>query len=192
MDFLGQATIFSWDQGWARAVLVKYDSINRRSTINLNVSVLIYPIIAVGCLALSNVLWRWAFHILYRFPLHYKLHQNKRNISHTVSWSRLQPQGRRAEEYWGVEGWIGGEKKIKNFNPFKTVSFFLQVDLRAWRAKITGVVIGSSKSAELSQNKMLFLIRQSWGCRGERGCGSRRKNTKYSNSRQVQASNPLF
>lgn len=33
------------------------------------VSVLIYPIIAVGCLAMSNVLWRWAFHILYCFLL---------------------------------------------------------------------------------------------------------------------------
>lgn len=32
-------------------------------------SVLIYPIIAVGCFAMSNVLWRWAFHILYCFLL---------------------------------------------------------------------------------------------------------------------------
>lgn len=32
-------------------------------------SVLIYPIIAVGCFAMSNVLWRWAFHILYCFFL---------------------------------------------------------------------------------------------------------------------------
>lgn len=30
-------------------------------------SVLIYPIIAVGCFAMPNVLWRWAFHILYCF-----------------------------------------------------------------------------------------------------------------------------
>lgn len=49
------------------AVSVKYGSINRRSAINFNTSDLIYPIIAVGCLPLSNVLWRWAFHILYCF-----------------------------------------------------------------------------------------------------------------------------
>lgn len=57
-----------WPRLWMRpAVSVKYGSINRRSAINFNLSDLIYPIVAVGCLPLSNVLWRWAFHILYCF-----------------------------------------------------------------------------------------------------------------------------
>lgn len=58
-----------WRKLWGCALSVIYSSINRHSAINFYLSVLIYPIMALGCFAMSNVLWRWAFHILYCFSV---------------------------------------------------------------------------------------------------------------------------
>lgn len=71
------------------------------------VSVLIYPIIAAGCFAMSNVLWRWAFHILYCFLLtkhcldflqFCEMKQREKNLyitchSHTPKWASLPVAG---------------------------------------------------------------------------------------------------
>ena len=51
------------------AIPEKYGSINRYSAINFYLTVLIYPIIALGCFAMSNVVWRWAFIFFNVFPL---------------------------------------------------------------------------------------------------------------------------
>lgn len=132
------------------ALPVKYGSINRRSAINFYLSVLIYPIMALGCFAMSNVLWRWAFHILYCFPflslsLFFLPPSTKKLCSHFCEIKAQRERG---------GGWRGAEDTMK-FNPFKTVSFSDHTSGR-WvfiggtgEAEITGLVIVSSKSAEL-------------------------------------------
>lgn len=137
-----------WRKLWGCALPVKYSSINRHSAINFYVSVLIYPIIALGCFAMSNVLWRWAFHILYRFCLSFCPHRQKNSF--TLLWNKTSEEGKG----------VGGNEREREgetmkFNPFKTVSFSDHTSGRrvfiggTGEAEITGLVIVSSKSAEL-------------------------------------------
>lgn len=97
-----------WRQLWGYALPVKYSSINRHSAINFYLSVLIYPIMALGCFAMSNVLWRWAFHILYCFSLllFFPLHRQK-NVF-TLLWNKTS-EGDGEDEGWrGAEGELEG------------------------------------------------------------------------------------
>lgn len=141
-----------WRQLWGCALPVKYSSINRHSAINFYLSVLIYLIMALGCFAMSNVLWRWAFHILYCFSLFFFFAPiDKKMRSH---FCEIKPQ---RERRGGVRGEREerGVKETMKFNPFKTVSFSDHTSGR-WvfiggtgEAEITGLVIVSSKSAEV-------------------------------------------
>lgn len=130
------------------ALPVKYGSINRRSAINFYLSVLIYLIMALGCFVMSNVLWRWAFHILYCFPFLSLLFfaPIDKKIVLALLWNKSSEGERRRA--------VRVEETMK-FNPFKTVSFSDHTSGR-WvfiggtgEAEITGLVIVSSKSAEL-------------------------------------------
>ena len=141
-----------WRQLWGCALPVKYSSINTHSAINFYLSVLIYPIIALGCFAMSNVLWRWNFHILYRFSLFFFAPIDKKMCSH---FCEIKPQRERRRVGRGEMRGDGEVEETMKFNPFKTVSFSDHTSGR-WvfiggteEAEITGLVIVSSKSAEL-------------------------------------------
>lgn len=71
ITFAGFYAVVVWGGGGGGgcSLPVKHSSINTHSAINFSLSVLIYPMVALGCFAISNVLWRWAFHILYWPPL---------------------------------------------------------------------------------------------------------------------------
>lgn len=94
------------------SLLAKHGSINTHSAINFSLSVLIYPMVALGCFAMSNVLWRWAFHILYCSPLSGFFAPIDKKIVFTLLWNK-KLRGR---------GDVGGGGTMK-FKPFKTVSF---------------------------------------------------------------------
>lgn len=126
-------------QLWGCALPVKYSSINRHSAINFCLSVLIYPVMALGCFAMSNVLWRWAFHILYRFSLLLFLPPSTKKLRSHFCEIKPQSERRGGGKKWEW-GWGGGKQwnltrlKLYHFQSIPQGAGYLSAGLEKQRS----------------------------------------------------------